>query len=157
MLNVLDKVKTTTIVLLTLLCGYLLYTRPTILKQETKITAETVSNDKTAEVDTVTTVTDIKPSGEKIIKKTQVISKIADKKIVSEKVTDIHDDSELPKPGLNNQPCYSLGLEFPVLPTSSKTPKSIQLGYRVLGNAWITTSVGLTKNPDVTVGIRLDF
>ncbi len=143
--------------LLAIICAYLLYTRPAEVKQETKIATETVSNVKTSIVDTVTTTTDKKPSGEIITKTVKVSTKIADKKTVSEKVTDTVHDSPFKRPGVNNQPCYSLGLNFPILPAPSYTPRNLEVGYRVLGNAWITGSIGLYKNPDITLGIRVDF
>ncbi len=156
--NILEKVKTGTIVLLSMYCAYLLYTRSGTIKQETKKTEEIASNTKTGETTKVDTVTIKKPNGEIIIKKTKVISKNTDKTVVSKKKADIIHETPLDKiPGLNNQPCYSLGIGFSVLPKPSTTPRNIELGYRVLGNAWLTTSVGLYKNPDITVGIRLEF
>lgn len=158
MLGILEKVKTGTIILLIGYCAYLIYIRPGTIKQETKIVDNSVSNSNTQETTKVETVTDIKPSGEKIIKKTKVITKNTDKKTVSEKHTDdIHETPQASVPGLSASPRYSLGLSLPVYPTPDTKKPILELGYRALGNAWLTTSIGLYSKPDITVGIRLEF
>jgi hypothetical protein len=160
MFLILQRAQTAALVVLACFCGYLLYTRPNVHKSSE--TVATTTTDTSTEVTKIDTVTDIKPSGEKIIKTTKVILKKADKSIVASETkiavdTHVAPDSPYSKPGLAALPRYSLGFNFSPASAQPEKIASVELGIRAIGPLWLTASARVKGQQEILMGVKMEW